>query len=131
MANYEDKNGRSRPRKPKKPEAPDFRFINHRLSAEMGRELESMDVETEFPVTMLFELVETGYSVKLSFDANSQSYRCALTDTTPGDFQNACVSGYGATWQDAWYALAYRHFYLAQGDWSVLDTARVERGRFG
>jgi len=118
-----DRQERKRKSKPKETERA-FRFINHTLTTEQKNDLRSMDSSIEFPAEMVDALVGEGYKYSLSFDERNQSFVAAITDRdTASAFYNACLTGRGSTADNARVSLLYRHFHLAQGDWSALTTA--------
>jgi hypothetical protein len=108
----------------KSPE-PKFRFLNYTLTKEDLDELRSLDLEAEFPRTLVDELVLEGYKFSLSHDARNATFVASITDRAPSSaFQNACLTGRGSTPATAWYSLAYRHFVLATDDWSFFGDGQ-------
>lgn len=128
MASYADKNGKSK--KPPKAAQPAFRFINHNLVKADEEWLEAAELETEFPLALMLELALEGYKVSIGLDSKNATYVASITDRAEGGaFYNACLTGRGGSPLDAWYAVAYRHFKVAEGDWSVLDFGERETPR--
>jgi len=122
-------NHHDRKRKTKKGAADgkDFRFINHSLSKKDADWLAAAELDTEFPLASVSDLVTAGYKFSLSLDARNHSFVASITDREAGsDFHNACLTGRGATPLDAWYSLCYRHLVLAQGDWSFFSESGDE-----
>jgi hypothetical protein len=111
---------------------PDFRFINYDLSKADKEWLASADLDAEYPLALVCDLVAEGYKFGLSFDDRNQSYVASLTDRSESStFYNSCLTGRGATALDAWCSLAYRHLHLAQGDWTMFNqSGNREPSRF-
>lgn len=113
----EEANGRTR--KPRK-RSPEFRFIDHDLTVEEKDELRALDLDTELSPMMVFDLVDAGFTVKLAPDKKGGGVRCHLMDSdVDGSGDTFCLSGRGSQAVNAWYAVAFRHYVLAQEDWSV------------
>ena len=116
--------GNERPSSTKKKGGPaaqrEFVFVNHELSVEERADLRSMTAEVEFPLDLMLGLVADGMQVKLAADkTKGGGYRCHILDDGQHDASKLlCLSGRGSTPEKAWHAVAYRHFHLAQGDWS-------------
>lgn len=110
-----------------------FRFINYTLSKQDGEWLESADLETEFPLSLVCELATEGYKFSVSFDGKNQCYLASLTDRDEGSpFYNSCLTGRGSTPVDAFHALLYRHLVLSERDWSFFgDTGNRTTGKYG
>lgn len=120
-------------RKSKNGTSKEFRFINHDLDSKDKEWLEACDLDTEFPLTSLSDLVEAGYKFSLSNDVRNNTFVASITDRDEGSaFYNACLTGRGATPVDAWYSLCYRHLVLAQGDWAFFsEPGKRGTSRFG
>jgi hypothetical protein len=98
---------------------PAFRFLKSDLSKSEKEQLWAMDTEAEFPLNGILDLVLEGYSVRISRDEYHQCFTASLVDTSKGSpFENTCLTGRGAAPADAWHSLAYRHFHLAEEDWT-------------
>jgi hypothetical protein len=115
------------------PATPKFRFVNYTLNKEDLERLKSLDLDTEFPLELSLDLVMEGYKFSLAYHEQNSTYTASITDRVPGGaFENACLTGRGATALNAWHALAYRHFALSQEDWSFFgdgqDTNTSEYG---
>lgn len=109
-----------------------FRFINVELNSSDKTWLRSNDLPKVFPIEMAFDLVGEGYRFSLSYDEKNSSFIASLTDKRlGGKFTSCCLSGRGRTAITSWYSLAYRHFFLAEGDWAVLDSGAGEPDDFG
>lgn len=110
----------------------DLEFINHEFAPNEVRQLESLDLEVEFPLSVVFELVSEGYKFTSAYDERNNCFRASLIDQRPDGQRHVCLSGRGSTAADAWYALAFRHFVLSQEDWSFFRAPDVKSGgRFG
>lgn len=121
MGTLSGTNGKSKPKK-EVSNAPKFRFINHAFDKQQREDLAAMDVGVEFPTEVVDGLVAEGYKYSLSFDAGNQSFVASLTDRDDASaFYNVCLTGRGSTPSNARASLLYRHFNIAQGDWSALD----------
>lgn len=106
--------------------ASDYRFANVRLDSTDAEWLESNDLPTTFPLSLVFTLVESGYKVSFSYDAQNNSALCTLTDTRENSVHlHTILSGRGATPIDAWYSLAYKHFVRLGEDWNGADSGGV------
>lgn len=102
---------------------PKFGFVNYDLTVQDKEWLSSADVEAEFPAQLIDQLVLEGYKFSLSYDERNSCCIASLTDRQPGSaFDNQCLTGRGATPDDARVSLFYRHFHVAQGDWGVFGS---------
>lgn len=112
---------------------PKFRFINHSLTKADVEQLESLDLDVELPYERAFDAVLEGLRFSLSFDPKNHCFVASFTDKLENSpFENSCLSGRGSTPLDAWYSLAYRHYILAQEDWTFFgDDQSTESNRFG
>lgn len=110
----------------------EYSFLNIRLSSQDEKNLAAMDCATEYPIQRVFDLAHQGYKLSVNFDAKNQSFVASLADNDEhSPFYKHILTGRGATASDAWYALAYRHFDLAQGDWANIASASTgEQRRF-
>lgn len=125
-----------RPKKKPKRKAsdakPDFRFINHDLSAEQQEDLAGYAEALEWDGSVVDKLVEEGYAYKLAIDPQGRGFRAHFIDTVNvSPYYNVCLSGRGSTPFDARYALLYRHLVLAADGWHVLDSGEDTPSRFG
>lgn len=112
---------------------PEFRFINYDLTVSDREWLEVADVEAEFPTQLVNELVMEGYKYSLSYDERNHCCVASLTDRVDSSpFNNACLTGRGATPDAARQSLLYRHVVVAHGDWSVFgDPSRQKEEKWG
>lgn len=97
-----------------------YRWVSINLSQDDKRKLSALDLGAEFPLQEgLCGLAEDGYKFSLSFDAKNHSYIASITDRSPeGEpTHKTTLTGRGSTPLNAWYALCYKHFYIAKGDW--------------
>lgn len=111
----------------------DRKFINYRLDESDKAWLAACDLVQEYPLQRLFDLAEEGYKLSISPPTESKSAIVSITDTEPtSPFYHHTLSGFGANPVDAWYALAYRHFTKAAGDWAIFGAvSQTDTGRFG
>lgn len=111
----------------------DYRFINIHLVKADVEWLEKADCEAEFPLSRIFGLVQSGYKFSLNEDAKNLSFVASITDVRESSPSSKHIlTGRGATPIDAWFALAYRHFVLAEGDWTnIMSEASGDSSRFG
>lgn len=109
------------------------KFINYRLDDADKAWLASCDLVQEFPLQRMFDLVAEGYKLSISPAVEGRSSIVSITDTEQSSpFYLHTLSGFGANPLDAWYALAYRHFTKANGDWAVLGGVSTgDTSRFG
>lgn len=121
----------------KKPSTPsgfgDRKFINYRLDDADKAWLAEADLVQEYPLQRMFSLVEEGYKLSVSPASEGRSAIVSITDTeVSSPFYNHTLSGFGTNPIDAWYALAYRHFTKAEGDWAVFGSVSGgDVSRFG
>lgn len=102
------------------------KYITYDLQAHDREWLHAADLQTEFPDSVLDDLVSSGYKYSLSPDPTHHRFIATLTDKDPtSPFAGYSMSGSGATPTAARYSLLYRHCYLAQGDWSFFETVGV------
>jgi hypothetical protein len=122
-------NGKSRRVTGRKPE---FRFINHDLSAAQADELEALDLEAEFTIQDVLLAAQDGYSFMVAPDARGGGFRAHLIDEREGsEHAQRCLSGRGSTPLNAVAALFYRHVVLAQEDWSFFADDARSTPKFG
>lgn len=101
----------------------EFKFINVRLSSDDKAWLAAADLQIEFPLLSVLELVSQGYKFSLNEDIRNSSFVASLTDTREDSATHRSIlTGRGATAINAWYALAYRHFHLLAGDWTTVAS---------
>lgn len=126
MTDGKKKSSKAKPKNGNTP--PKFRFLNYDLTRDDADALEALDLETEFPLTLTFDLAMEGYKYSLSHDAKNQCFIAAITDRVEGSpFENCCLTGRGATPLDAFHSLCYRHLVLAQGDWKFFGDGSAEK----
>lgn len=124
---YEDKNGRSRSGGGAKGAA-SHKFLNHNLSASEKDRLRALDFDIEFPRSMDDALVLQQYKISYSHDAKNKTYIVALTDRHPDSaWCNTTLTGRGSSLDNARCSVLFRHFILADGDWSVLVSPDSEQ----
>lgn len=104
-------------------------FINHDLSKADEENLESMDLETEFPlVEMLEELSRDGYKVTFTPPDRSGTYLVTVMDRSEGsDTCGYALCGRGRSLVDAWYAFAYRHVVVFPNGWEPQPQRETRR----
>lgn len=96
-----------------------FSFVIVRLSATDKDWLASANCADEFPITQVFDLAQEGYKFSLKEDTKNNTFIASLADIREkSPTEKKILSGRGSTANNAWYALAYRHNILCQGDWS-------------
>lgn len=106
---------------------PAFRFIDYRLGKKDHEWLSKADCETEFPFSLVDELLVQGYKISESYDRRNHTYMFSVTDRDPQSAgYNACITGRGATRFDSWVSFAYRHYVVAGEDWHQLETKAAE-----
>lgn len=109
------------------------RFLPLNLDVDDAAWLESHDLGTEFPLTIILDLAESGYKVSVAPDKANHRCICSLVNRK-GDTltNNTCISGSGADALDAWHALAYRHFVKLGEDWtSLAGDGTGEESKYG
>lgn len=111
----------------------DYKFINVHLVKADTEWLEKADLSHELGIERVLGLVQEGYKFSLNEDPKNLSFVASLTDKRPGSpSANHILTGRGATPIDAWYALAYRHYMLAEADWTnIMSEASGDSSRFG
>ena len=106
-----------------------FKFINHRLGSIDQERLQALDCAVEFPPVAIFDLATAGYKFSLTYDEKNQSFLCSLADINQeSPFYQHILTGRGSTAINAWFALAYRHFLLCEGDWSAIHNPHSDAG---
>lgn len=132
MSNYANKNGISKTPKQYAPKK-EYRFINYNLDVAQKTDLRSMDVDVEYGFPRIESLVAQGYKFSLVLDSKNASYIATLTDKAPNsEYENVSISGRGSTPGNALASVMYRHFNVADGDWSILEASENRpSGDFG
>lgn len=101
-----------------------FSFVDVRLSGTDKQWLAAADLDKEFPIEMLFDLVSQQYKASLTFDSKNSSFIVSITDkATDSQSKNSVLSGRGSTLLNAWYSLAYKHFRVLDGEWQNADSS--------
>lgn len=104
-----------------------YKFLEVALSSLDKERLSALDGEAEFPYTGIAAFVEQGYKVSFSEDSRNNSFIASLTDNRQDSpFFKHILTGRGGTASHAWVALCYKHFVIAQEDWS--NVAKVDLG---
>lgn len=98
----------------------DYRFVNVRLSSDDKARMAETDLELEFPISSILDLVAEGYKFSLKEDGKNSTFVASLTDVREeSPTSKAILTGRGSTALNAWYALAYRHIVLLPDGWGV------------
>lgn len=110
-----------------------YKFINVSLSNDDKERLATYADEMGESLAVVFDLVSEGYKVSISLDSKHDSFIASLTDNNPkSSFHKYILTGRGTTALDAIASLCYKHYLLAEGDWSRLPFSdSVEKSRFG
>ena len=110
-----------------------YRFINVHLVKADEEWLSACDPNTEFPLSLIFDLVSEGYKVSFNEDVRNASFVCSITDTrSDSSFHKHILTGRGATSADSWLSLAYKHFQIAERDWHNIASENAgDPSRFG
>lgn len=104
-----------------------YKFFEVPLAAADKERLTSIDGEAEFPFTGIGALVEQGYKVSFSEDSRNNTFIASLTDNrADSPFHKHILTGRGDTVGQSWVSLCYKHFYLANEDWT--NIAKVDLG---
>lgn len=100
------------------------RFIEYDLTANDKEILRSEYSESDFGYGLVEDLVIQGYKYSCTHSEANSCYICTLTDRrADSHFENTSLSGKGGSISQARMALLYRHYVVAQEDWSILDQA--------
>jgi len=95
-----------------------YTFVNINLSKVDKEWLANADLAAEFPPEWLFDLVQEGFKISVNEDQKNNTYVCSITDVREKSETHKCIlSGRGTTALNAWYAVAYRHFRVAETNW--------------
>lgn len=98
------------------------RFIEYDLTANDKEVLRSEYTESHFSYDLVEDLVMQGYKYSCTYSEANSCVICTLTDKRQDShFQNTSLSGKGSNVRQARMALLYRHYVVAQEDWSILD----------
>lgn len=106
-----------------------FRFINVSLTKEDKDKLAALDGSVEFGFELVLSLVEQGYKFSANIDTKHNAYVATLTDLNPDSpFFKHMLTGRGSNATFAWFSLAYKHFYMAQEDWTNFHIDLSDNG---
>lgn len=110
-----------------------FRFISYSLGQAEKEELAEIYERGEFPLELVFDFLQDGYKVSFSNDAEHHAFICSITDVREGSpTAKHILTGRGSTPLAAWYAVCYRHYRIAAGDWAnIIQPEGKEGSMFG
>lgn len=122
-----------KPRKPReeKPRV-QWHFIDYNLTPMDKETLRGLIDEGDLYFEQLTHLVDAGYEVRLKIDENGGGVRAMLIDPDYDESPDFHIlTGRGATSHGAIFSVLYRHFVVAQEDWSTLVVAGNDVPDFG
>lgn len=118
--------------KAKKKQGQRFEFINYDLNAKQQADLREMDIGFEYPCSLMMDMANEGYGVKVAPDPKRGGFRAHMTDASLGDGSvEYCLAGWGSTAEKAWASVMYRHLVVAEENWLELIGDQKGGSDFG
>lgn len=131
MGVYGNGNDKKKKSSGKSASSPDWRntvFVTVNLDKEDRLRLEALLESGELGFECIPELVADGYRFSVAPDNANERFVAALTDKGGSSpFNGYCLSGSGATPNDAIHSLLYKHFVKLNEDWTNVKANDGDR----
>lgn len=102
-------------------------FANVDIPAHRREEAKDVIAEVDLTIDRIGDLVAQGYKLSVSYSPDTDTYIATLTGTY-ADLKNAglSMSGYGKDWVIALGVVAYKHFHIAEENWTSVSRTTSE-----
>lgn len=110
-----------------------YKFLNVSLGVSDKERLSQATFGESYPIDGCTSLLLEGYKLSFSYDSKNHSFICSLTDNVQDSaFFKHILTGRGSSAVNAWLSVCYKHYVLAEQDWSAIAAPNMESyGDFG
>nr|CRY96412.1 hypothetical protein [uncultured prokaryote] len=104
-------------------------FKDVKLTGEQRDAYESWDAQDADVYELLASAVVAGYKFTVSYNSGNDTYSATFTGQgeAPASARGYSLSAFAPSWYDACRTLAFKHFYVLDGDWEKIAVQQSDR----